>query len=288
MGTHCWQVSMGGLVFEVFSQKKGKWSSSFQGFLSSRSKIKEVRLDVSFGSPSQQKPSNMFFDSGTTWSLAKENGHFVLHVPSLSSKEPHEASVYFDDSFEKGKMVIHSAPENRFDHSPLEYPFGEIWMMHLLPPRKGLLIHSFGVAIKDGAYLFVGSSGQGKTTSARLWNQKKLGTILSDDRVIVRKEKGGWFVYGTPWHGEAHFSSPLKAPLKKLFFLKHSKQNELQPLSFMEALSRLMVRSFHPFWNGPLLGQSTDVAAQLVQEIPAYEFGFLPDSSAVKFIQKHL
>ncbi|MBI4124814.1 MAG: hypothetical protein HY466_02645 [Deltaproteobacteria bacterium] len=281
-------VSLGDIAIEVVSQKPLGWSGPFSDFLNVDSKAKEIDLSVTLGPCRAFSSLKAIFDSGTTWSLSQEDSRFVMQVPSFSSPLSWEARVFFDPRFQKGEMFLNPERYERFLDCPLTYPFGEIWMMHLLPPRHGILIHSFGLLFGENAYLFVGSSGQGKTTSARLWQEAGYGQILSDDRVIVRKEKGGWFAYGTPWHGEAHLSSPLKAPLKKLFFLKHAQSNEIRPLSFMDALQRLMVRSFHPYWNSPLLGQSTDVAVQLVREIPACEFGFLPDPGAVDFIQKHL
>lgn len=288
MAMHCQQIAVGGLTIAVVSENRTKWSSPFLNFLLSNPLKKEAELTVSFGRCSRRYPFQILFDSGTTWSLAKENGHLVFHVPALSSKEPPEAGVFFDASFEEAKMLLNETKPNRFLDSPLAYPFGEIWLLHLLPPRQGFLLHGFGLELNGEAHLFLGSSGEGKTTSARLWHKQGLGQILSDDRVIVRKEGGCWMAYGTPWHGEAYFSSPTKAPLKRLFFLKHSLVNELKPLSSMDALQRVMVRSFHPYWDSRLLGQSMDVATRLVQEVTAEEFGFFPNPSAVDFIQRHL
>lgn len=280
--------AIGGIAITVASEKRWVWGPPFSFFQVSPKRKSDVSLTLS---TVREKPSFALpkvFDSGTTWSLYSQNSHAVMSIPSDLSGLPREACVYFNRSFQQARMVFGEALENRFCHSPLEYPFGEVWMIHLLPPRRGLLVHCFGLLFQGGACLFVGSSGEGKTTSAKLWQEAGLGEILSDDRVIVKKENGAWMAYGTPWHGEARLCSPRQAPLKKIFFLAKAGQNRLKSLSPVESLQRLLVRSFHPFWNLALMKQSSAAAADLCLEIPSYEFGFLPDASAVKFILSHL
>lgn len=279
---------IGGVAITVASEKRWASKPPFSLFLVSPNRESGVSLTLS---TVREKPSFALpkvFDSGTTWSLYSQNSRAVMSIPSDLSGLPREACIYFNRSFQQARMVLGEAFENRFFHSPLEYPFSEVWMIHLLPPRRGLLVHCFGLLFQGGAYLFVGSSGEGKTTSAKLWQEVGLGEILSDDRVIVKKENGTWMAYGTPWHGEARLCSPHHAPLKKIFFLAKAGQNRLKPLSPVESLQRLLVRSFHPFWNLELMEQSSAAAADLCLEIPSYELGFLPDKSAVQFILSHL
>ena len=71
---------------------------------------------------------------------------------------------------------------------PLEYPLDELLLQGLLARGRGAEIHACGIADGSGrGLLFVGQSGAGKTTMARLWEGERGITVLSDDRIILRR-----------------------------------------------------------------------------------------------------
>ena len=70
------------------------------------------------------------------------------------------------------------------------------------------LFHAAVIRNKERGYLFLGKSGTGKSTHARLWLQYNEGsTLLNDDNPVVRLFKGedgkiSTKVYGSPWSGK--------------------------------------------------------------------------------------
>ena len=76
-------------------------------------------------------------------------------------------------------------------------------MMHFLALNSGMLIHAAGWRINDSGWMFAGKSGAGKSTISNLIVEHTGGTFLSDDRIIVRKIKDNFLMYGTPWPGDA-------------------------------------------------------------------------------------
>ncbi|TET41088.1 MAG: hypothetical protein E3J63_02515 [Elusimicrobia bacterium] len=109
-------------------------------------------------------------------------------------------------------------------------------------------------------------------------------TILSDDRMIIRKKNARFWIYGTPWHGDARVYSPETAHLEKIFFLKHARKIMLKKLSPVEATSRLIVCSFPTFWDKKGMEFTLRFCAELVKKIPCYELGFVPDESILDFV----
>ena len=83
---------------------------------------------------------------------------------------------------------------------PLEYPLDELLIINLLAQGRGVEVHAAGVIDPEGCgHLFLGQSGGGKTTISRLWQGVERAEILSDeDRIILRKEAGRIWMYGTP------------------------------------------------------------------------------------------
>jgi hypothetical protein len=133
--------------------------------------------------------------------------------------------------------------------------------------------------------LFVGHSGAGKSTMARLWRHGAHVSILSDDRIIVRKKEGVFWMYGTPWHGEGEFASPSGCPVDTIYFLKHAGENKMAKTHEIEAASRLLTCSFPPFWDGKGLRFTLDFLSELGKGVPCRELGFLPDKGVIPFIQ---
>jgi hypothetical protein len=170
--------------------------------------------------------------------------------------------------------------------NPLEYPLDELLYTHMLAIGKGVEIHGFGMADRDeSGVLFVGQSGAGKTTIARLWEQEPGVRLLSDDRIIVRRIDGKFWMYGTPWHGDAGIADPGRARLEKLYFLRHGARNELNPLSSSEEVAQLFTCVFIPFYNRSAVDFTLGFLEIMTGNLPCYELSFIPDTSVIELLQ---
>lgn len=78
--------------------------------------------------------------------------------------------------------------------------------------NNGFLLHASSVVKNGKGYLFVGSSGSGKSTVAQM---KGWDTILADDVSCVYQKNKKWYVCGTPWDKTTNKAYPLK----EIFFL---------------------------------------------------------------------
>lgn len=69
--------------------------------------------------------------------------------------------------------------------------------------RDGISIHASSVAVGGRAFLFLGKSGTGKSTHARMWLRNIPGShLLNDDNPALRVVDGEVFAFGTPWSGK--------------------------------------------------------------------------------------
>lgn len=164
---------------------------------------------------------------------------------------------------------------------------GQLITVSILHRFQGLLIHSSGVILNGEGIIFAGISGAGKTTLTKLWQKRSNATVLSDDRVIVRKEKEKYFVYGTPWPGEGKAVSSQKVPLRKIFFLSKAHRNKLATIEKQEGLHQLIIQSFPAIWDKESVDFSLRFCGELIENIPCCSFGFVPEQSAVEFILKN-
>jgi hypothetical protein len=233
------------------------------------------------------------FDSGCLWRLYQENSHYLFRFTSPAVGTLPYKQACFSSDFTSGDVVLHREYFRRFPSvNVLEYPLDELLMVNLLTLGRGVEVHACGIEDSDGrGYLFLGQSGAGKTTTARLWNKSHGAArgiqILSDDRVILRRLNGKIWMYGTPWHGEAEFAYSTRTPLTQIFFLGRGEKNEVVPVRPIDAVARLMACSFVPFYNAAALDYALAFFEQLTKAIPCGELRFAPDERVLEFVREY-
>jgi hypothetical protein len=237
------------------------------------------------------------FDSGSLWRLhsSEKRLEFDFTTPALGDA-PYKR-LRTDSEFRSASLLM--SEEFRTSTSSLEYPVDELLIMHRLTQERGIELHGVGMAGPNGANnLFVGHSGAGKSTTARLWTSLYEVKILSDDRIIVRESPARdlhpgddprqIFMYGTPWHGEGCFALPDRAPLRRIFILEHGQGNVITQLNRSQAVGELFARAFVPFHRHEYIESALSFLDQLVESVPCYRYSFEPDARAVeKILQFH-
>ena len=108
--------------------------------------------------------------------------------------------------------------------------------------EKGASIHASAVCVDGDAYIFMGKSGTGKSTHARLWKQYVKGAkLLNDDHPVIRLiEDGRIMVYGTPWSGKTPCYINGSAELKGAVRLQQADKNRFVGLTGVEAFLELL------------------------------------------------
>jgi hypothetical protein len=223
------------------------------------------------------------FDSAGPWSLYDWQGKYLFAFRSPAVTPNLYEVAIFDPDFTTGEVYLPDYYlKGRTSYDPLTYPLDELLMVNYLAHGRGIDIHALGIIAADSfGMAFTGVSGAGKSTTAGLWKGRKEAKILCDDRIILRREEGVYWMHSTPWHGTAGIAVPGKAPLRSLFFLKQAKENRIVPLKPTDAATRLVVRCFPTFYRQAGMEYALDMITDLVQKVPCYELQFTPDQRAV-------
>jgi hypothetical protein len=247
----------------------------------------DMELDVSWADQLELPSTSPAFVSGGLWSAftSSTGTKFYFSSPALG-RDPYKAA-WFDPTFERGHIVLRrDCFASDRPVLPLEYPIDELAMMHRLSLGEGVELHALGLADHDGSgYLFLGHSGAGKSTTARLWRNEPGVKLLSDDRIILRKKAGQYLMYGTPWHGDAGVSSQACAPLSAIFLLEQAPANTILPLPGAQAAAELFARSFVPHYLSDGIRFTLNFFDELTRSIPCSVFRFAPTESAVEAIR---
>lgn len=207
------------------------------------------------------------------------NGHVVIFINKTFSR----ATAYLLRDQEKGYI---------WRSSYVLHFFLQTLLIHYLAYHKqGIFVHASGVKDdRDGGFVFLGKSGIGKSTMARLWFNHKGVNVLNDDRVIITRKGKKFFMHPSIWSGvfnDYFFSDNLNpAPVSKMFFLYQSPHNQIKPVSEQEKFCLLYSCLFPPFWSRELLNNTIDFSRQLVKKTDCFHLGFAKDKTIIPFVKK--
>lgn len=133
-------------------------------------------------------------------------------------------------------------PNSSYDE--LEYMVtGALFYLYLLD-FDGLMLHASAVVMDGKAYLFTADSGTGKSTHVNLWLQQfgERAFVLNDDKPALRREKGKWYAYGTPWSGKNDISRNYKAELAGIAILERDIENSITRVNDIDTVFALLAQ----------------------------------------------
>ncbi len=214
-------------------------------------------------------------------------GQDIFVVPSLEPGIYHQILILEPD-YRHGTLIYNGATQSLpLDSSSLfGYPLDRLMIANRLMRDEGFLLHASGIGTPNGVILFTGPSGAGKTTLCQLSQQVADCTQLCDERIAVRRDPTsptGYRAYGTPWPGEGNIYNRINGPLAAIFLISHAEANWLQPAHDSHALTWLMREIFPTVWNKDGLTLTLDFIAGLLEELPCYEYGFVPTVEAISY-----
>ncbi len=145
--------------------------------------------------------------------------------------------------------------------------------------RQTVLMHAAAVSHAGKGYLFLGPSGTGKSTHARLWLQHIEGTALvNDDNPIVREG----VVYGSPWSGKTPCYRNVSYPLGGIVELSQAPYNRIRPLRGLQAYVALMASISGKRWDARIADGLHQTQNALASTVPVWHLECLPDAEAAQ------
>ena len=118
----------------------------------------------------------------------------------------------------------------------------------VLESCDGLFFHSSSLSLDGEGYLFTALSGTGKSTHTAFWRElfKDRVTMINDDKPLIRKIDGKFYVCGTPWMGKANIGTNMIAPIKAVYVLCRGEENRAEPVSPSKVFRELLEATLLP------------------------------------------
>lgn len=145
-------------------------------------------------------------------------------------------------------------------------------------------VHSSTIVCHDGAVMFLGESGTGKSTHTRLWRENIQGAmLLNDDSPFVALRDGEVYVYGSPWSGKTPCYKNECYPLRGVVRLSQAPHNAMRKLHKVQAIGAMLPSLPPAFVYDQVLEEALlDVLSKVLRQVPVYHLECLPDADAAK------
>ena len=143
------------------------------------------------------------------------------------------------------------------------------------------LFHSSVVSYQGKAYMFLGTSGTGKSTHSSLWLKYIEGTeLVNDDNPVVRIVDGVARVYGSPWSGKTPCYRNVVYPVGGIVKLDQAPYNEIKRLKGVRAYAAVVPSISGKRWDKQMADGLHETENLLAQYVPVWHLDCLPDEAA--------
>lgn len=163
-------------------------------------------------------------------------------------------------------------------------PIAEVCLLTRLARAGGLLLHSAGILSLTGGYIFTGASGAGKSTLSGFFDTSG-ASVLSDERMVIRKSEEAFVIHGTPWVGSGAFAKNESGLLTELFCIGHGTQHRIERLPPSAVLARILPQCFLPHWDRTAMESTLAFLNDLIDHIPCRQLAFTKHPDVVDYIQ---
>ncbi|MHB8997807.1 MAG: hypothetical protein ACYC63_21395 [Armatimonadota bacterium] len=207
---------------------------------------------------------------------------------SLSAPVTHCTEAGFEFIRRNGKLTA-SADFSRchalVDPSDAAPFASQPWLMlalwGYLTSHRGLFLH--GALCDHGGklILLLGDPQVGKSTLSRLLLTAG-GACLTDEYPLVTLDADGFTAHSSPWPGVQGQPRTLAGPLAAIFFLRHAPTNQLQQLDHRSAALRLIRNNRLFRWKPETFPAAMELIDALAAQTTVYDFGFVPNGTAVQ------
>lgn len=270
-------LKMAYLPFEVKEDEKKKGSLLFSMTIENNS----YSLPADYQEEARQEEEGQVIQSGVIASEGKKVFIYQWGDVKNSHDAKEDAIVVASPDYQEATLYVNmdaSYAKASFDSSMM--------MLYALASatHDTLLFHASTIVWRKKAYLFLGTSGTGKSTHTSLWLKHIRGAhLLNDDNPVVRiSPEGKPMVCGSPWSGKTPCYKNETYPIGGLVKLRQYPKNQIRPLSTLEAYSVILSSVSGKRWEEKVHDGLHATTEAIIKGSKLYQLDCLPDEAAAR------
>ncbi len=221
----------------------------------------------------------------TLWSLENFEDRYIIRTYRHFSEEDQKFVVIASPDFTFFECYPVNPSVTREDQTvrPLSFPLLSLILYYQTTRTDAIFIHASGVIDGDKGRIFTGISGVGKTTMSRWWSQAGY-PLVNDDRLMLRLESDGWWIHNTPM---MYPTRPASVRLHSIYLLKQAPEFDLNPVSPIQGISRLLSNCIIQGWKPDLIQHHLNIVTSVCEQAPVLVLANRPDPSVIPFVQAY-
>ena len=215
--------------------------------------------------------------------IKRDNPILAGQIADYLSKEPADITVDFGQDYIEREIEAEVRSNFTFSPAYSEYLAIYRYIATAFVDHDGFLMHGSALAFDGKGYLFTAPSGTGKSTHTRLWREVfgDRVVMVNDDKPMVTRRAGRFYLSGTPWNGKHDLDSNITVPLGGIVFLERGKENKIDPASPDRVLPLLFRQVYRPADSAHWLA-TIDLLNDLLAVCPLYRLVCNMDKEAAR------
>lgn len=214
------------------------------------------------------------------WTIYEADGGICIHVYDSDELTRLQHIAFYQE--DKQEWTIYSDLNENQELESLRYPMLPLILYYLSTQTESLLVHASGVFDGTHGRIFSGFSGVGKSTMAGIW-QNTGAQIINDDRLMLRKLDGRWWMFNTPMY----YTDVPKAPLDFIYLPFHHSENTYERGVGIQMSMRFMAHCIQHGYNAAHVQWHLNQLMDISTEIPITRLGVVPNAEVLTFIKQH-
>lgn len=204
------------------------------------------------------------------------------------------AQLICSEDFSQGRLLLSQELQQDSPKMLSVARFGvnnALMVMYALATAKLNTALFHGAVVRNGGkgYMFLGKSGTGKSTHARLWMRYIAETdLLNDDNPVVRVHEDGVRIYGSPWSGKTPCYKNEDLPLGGMVLLSQAPYNKIERLRGVSAFATLVPSISGMRWDRNVADGLYRTENALASQTPVWYLECLPDEEAARLCHANI
>ncbi|MGI6053216.1 MAG: hypothetical protein ACOYA9_12175 [Bilifractor sp.] len=219
-----------------------------------------------------------------TINVAEKN--ILFHVSYSSSKKfcsryltdnPADLEITIgteDLAKEREKLKLIDAGASLFSNPNLERLSMHRKLADQMLDYNTLLFHGSVIAVDGKAYMFVASSGTGKSTHSRIWRENLSDQhevfMVNDDKPFLKVTDNQVIAFGSPWDGKHRLSRNVGVPLAAIAKLERGTTNFIEPMKREDRIKQFVSGAYIPKSTAPRLKAIQLLYDAVICRVPCY------------------